>query len=345
MRLRLITYTRIIELYQEFIQIGLRRCTFFATRAGNKGISKKHIAMLTDTLDNNYEEILNFVFENSESENGTNALALVNEKVVELFLDETKTPYAAIRQGDHLETIPIESKRFEDWVGSRYYHYQKDYDTAPSILSREEINKIQSILRYEAASSVQTLYLRVAALVDPEASDLDENKIYYDLCNPDWDIIKITKHDWGIIKHDENHILFKRFTIMNPQVYPIRDYPPDILQQFMKLINVDDDDEDNQLLAIVYIIALFLLADLPKPMLNPNGPHGSGKSTYQEYVKLIVDPAAALTTAFPNSLAELVQVLSHSYVTFFDNVSGISEVTSDQLCSNGKRIRQKEPVY
>jgi hypothetical protein len=75
-----------------------------------------------------------------------------------------------------------------------------------------------------------------------------------------------------------------------------------------------------------------ILADLPKPMLNPNGPHGSGKSTYQEYLKLIVDPAAALTTAFPNSLAELVQVLSHSYVTFFDNVSGISEVTSDQLC-------------
>lgn len=57
-------------------------------------------------------------------------------------------------------------------------------------------------------------------------------------------------------------------------------------------------------------------------------PYGS----YQEDVKLIVDPAAALTTAFPNSLPELVQVLSHSYVTFFDNISGISEVTSDQLC-------------
>ena len=31
-------------------------------------------------------------------------------------------------------------------------------------------------------------------------------------------------------------------------------------------------------------------------------------------------------------MAELVQVLSHSYVTFFDNISKISEVTSDQLC-------------
>lgn len=304
----------------------------FAVRAGDKGVSKEHIIMLTDTLDNNYEGILSFIYKDDEIKNGFNALALVNEKVVDLFLDETKTPYAAIGQGDHIETVPIESKRFEDWVGSMYYHYQKDYDTAPSILSKEEISKIESILRYEAASSVRTLYLRIAAFVDSESTNLDENVIYYDLCNSKWEIVVITRHGWSIIKQDEDHILFKRFSIMNPQIYPRRDYAQDILQQFIMLLNVNDEDEDNKLLAIVYIVALFLLADLPKPMLNPNGPHGSGKSTYQEDVKLIVDPAAALTTAFPNSLAELVQVLSHSYVTFFDNVSGISEVTSDQLC-------------
>jgi hypothetical protein len=303
----------------------------FATRAGNKGVSKEHIIMLTDTLDRNYERILKSVYEDNEIKDGLNALALVNEKVVDLFLDETKSPYAAIRQGDHIETIPIESKRFGDWVGSMYYNYMKDYETAPSILPKEEIDKIESILRYEASSSVRTLYLRIAAFVDTEAANLDENKICYDLCSPNWEIVEITRKGWSIIKQDDEHIFFKRFTIMNSQVYPIRNYPSNILQQFMKLINIDDN-EDNKLLAIVYVIALFLLADLPKPMLNPNGPHGSGKSTYQEYVKLIVDPAAALTTAFPTSLAELVQVLSHSYVTFFDNVSGISEITSDQLC-------------
>ena len=67
-------------------------------------------------------------------------------------------------------------------------------------------------------------------------------------------------------------------------------------------------------------------------MMIPHGIHGSGKSTFQEFIKLVVDPSAALTTAFPNNLAELVQVLSHSYLTFFDNVSEISQITSDQLC-------------
>jgi hypothetical protein len=304
---------------------------FFTRRARDKGVSQEHIMMLTETLDNNYQKVLDYVFEKDEMKEQISALELVNERVVDSFLDETKAPYVAIRQGGRIETIPIESKRFEDWVGSMYYHQQKDYNTAPSILSKEEITKIESILRYEAASAVRKLYLRIAAFVDSESADLDENVIYYDLCNSNWEIVKITRHGWSIIKHDENHILFKRFTIMNPQVYPRKDYPPDILQEFVKLINIEDD-EDNKLLATVYIISLFLLADLPKPMLNPNGPHGSGKSTYQEDVKLIVDPAAALTTAFPSSLPELVQALSHSYVTFFDNVSGISEVTSDQLC-------------
>jgi hypothetical protein len=64
----------------------------------------------------------------------------------------------------------------------------------------------------------------------------------------------------------------------------------------------------------------------------PHGTHGSGKSTFQELVKRIVDPAAALTSAFPNSLPELIMQLDHSYLTFFDNVSEIKHLTSDALC-------------
>ena len=99
----------------------------------------------------------------------------------------------------------------------------------------------------------------------------------------------------------------------------------------MKLTNVYDD-YDNKLIAQVYLVTLFLLADLPKPVMMPHGTHGSGKSTFQEFDKQVVDPSAAPTTAFPNSLAELVQELDHSYLTFFDNVSEISALTSDTLC-------------
>src|SRR5207248_1837820 len=121
--------------------------------------------------------------------------------------------------------------------------------------------------------------------IDTESSDnLDDNAIHYDLCNPKWELVKATRSGWQIITHDENHILFKRFPIMNAQIYPRRDYPSDIFEQFMKLTNIYND-EDNKLLASVYLISLFLLANLPKPLMLPHGTHGSAKSTFQEFIK------------------------------------------------------------
>ena len=80
-------------------------------------MSQEHVKMLTDALDNNYEKVLDFVYEYDEVNKGIDALALVNEKVIDLFLDETKKPYGAINMNNHVETVPIESQMFEDWVG------------------------------------------------------------------------------------------------------------------------------------------------------------------------------------------------------------------------------------
>jgi hypothetical protein len=112
----------------------------------------------------------------------------------------------------------------------------------------------------------------------------------YDLCNERWEIVKATRHGWNIEQSPQ--AIFKRFQIMNPQVHPLKDPPADIMDQFIKLTNVSGD-EDNTLLAKVYLVSLFLLANLPKPMMIPHGIHGSGKSTLQEFCKLIVDPSAA----------------------------------------------------
>ena len=40
----------------------------------------------------------------------------------------------------------------------------------------------------------------------------------------------------------------------------------------------------------------------------------------------------AVTLAFPRDINELVQKLDHNYVAYFDNISGIKEWISDQLC-------------
>jgi hypothetical protein len=297
------------------------------------------------------------------------ALTIVKGRIVQAFPDEAKIPYIAIRLNDHVETMSIKSQAFEDWMGSTYYEYFKqqsleqlrshkrldhpdltdeqiDEDIqqeqcypATNVLSADDMSKIQSILRYEANKNpVRRLNLRIAAFnnesndstTNPENRQ-QEDEVYYDLCNPDWEIVRITRNGWNIVKHPDK-ILFKRHAISNAQVYPKRAYPPDILEQFTKLTNLNQDDEDNKILAEVYLISLFLLANLPKPIMNPYGSKGSGKTTFQEMLKLVVDPSGTLTTSFPNSLPELAQIISHQYLTIFDNVSEIKELTSDLLC-------------
>ena len=228
----------------------------FSVRAKEKGVDNNHVLMLTDALDDNNGKVMECFF-SQRNGNGNDdqdrkdkeavALELIKGKVVELFLDEVKAPYAAIRVNEHVETMPIESKRFEDWVGAAYYHYQK----------AEGIGKIQSILRFETNSNndegkenVKTLHLRVAAFIDSK-------EVYYDFGNPKWEIAKITPEDWEIIKQHERNIFFKRFAIMNAQVYPKRGYPADIFDQFMKLTNVYND-EDNKVACISLFDFAFL---------------------------------------------------------------------------------------
>ena len=91
-------------------------------------------------------------------------------------------------------------------------------------------------------------------------------------------------------------LFFRRYSNQQPQVYPARDYPHDIFDQFMNLINVKD--EDNKLLLKCYIIALFI-PEIPKPILMLHGEQGSAKSTLQELIKMLVDPSIIRTLSFP----------------------------------------------
>ena len=72
--------------------------------------------------------------------------------------------------------------------------------------------------------------------------------------------------------------------------------------------------------------------DIAKPILLPYGEQGSAKSTFQEFIKELVDPSGALTFAFPRNIAEIVQQLSHNYVAYYDNVSSLPDWISDVLC-------------
>jgi hypothetical protein len=244
------------------------------------------------------------------------ALELVEEQCSELFLDQFGMPYAAVRISEHIETLPLKSSRFRNWLCRIFYRSEQN------ILNNENVNNVLNILkaRAEFDGGTRNLHLRVGK-VPTEA-----HTIFYDLTDKDWQVIKITGNGWTV---EFAPTIFRRYSNQQPQVYPSKEYSPDIFDKFMQLTNVKG--EDSKLLLKCYIISLFY-PDIPKPILILHGEQGSAKTTDQELKKMLVDPSSIRTLTFPRDINELVQKLSHNYIAYFDNMSNIPEWISDQLC-------------
>src|SRR5215212_285555 len=267
---------------------------------------------------NQEEEKQNEDKDDDDDQEEENILELVEENCSEFFLDQYGLPYAAITVNEHIETMSLNSKRFRNWLCKLFY------DMTGNLLRAENLSAILNILkaRSEFGGNIKQLHLRIGN------TQLDPNtNYYYDLTNGSWEVVKITGIEWKI--EESPPIIFRRYSNQQAQVYPVRDYPHDVFDQFMNLVNVKD--EDNKLLLKCYIIALFI-PEIPKPILMLHGEQGSAKSTLQELIKKLADPSIISTLSFPRDINELIQKLSHNYVAYFDNISIIKEWISDELC-------------
>jgi Bifunctional DNA primase/polymerase, N-terminal len=244
------------------------------------------------------------------------ALELAILQCSELFLDQFGSPYAAVKIGEHTETLPLKSVRFKNWLCKEFY------ESEDKILNSESVTNVLNVLkaRAEFGGIARELYLRVAN------DSNDPYTIYYDLTNKDWETIRIMGSGWNI---ENAPTVFRRYSNQQPQVYPTKDYQENIFDKFVRLINVKD--EDNKLLLKCYIVTLFI-PNIPKPVLMLHGEQGSAKTTLQELIKMLVDPSPIKTVTFPRDITELVQKLMHNYVCYFDNISIVPGWISDQLC-------------
>jgi DNA polymerase elongation subunit (family B) len=288
----------------------------------------------------------------SRNQGAAIAMKLAKKYCHEFFIDNLGQPYAAVKIDKHLEVLPIKSSRFKNWLCKIFYEYtserskacdknppnkihsvedveneknesDEEVEDTADILTTENLNNVLRILEAKATFSgnpIKELHLRVAKYDDGSS-------ILYDLTNPDWQIVRVTDRGWDV---EYAQIVFKRYSNHIPQVYPSKEYIPEIFDRFMDLINIKDH-EDNKLLFEVYIIALFY-PEIQHPALMLHGEKGTAKSTLQELIKMLVDPSVIKTLAFSRNIESMVQKLAHNYVCYFDNVSKINESTSDILC-------------
>jgi hypothetical protein len=308
----------------------------FAKELGRKKIGQEHILMLCDVADNAAEKILKLRLnrqEEKEKEEVNNQnlesrsrklLSIAEAQCKELFVDQYGEPYAVVKIGEHAETLNLNHTRFRNWI------CKANYEQEGSIPSSESITGVLNILKAKAEFDgiSKVLHLRVAYGTEEDETGTARTArttICYDLTNKEWEAIRITPQWWVIEKAPG---IFRRHNAQ-PQVYPSTDYPPDIFDRFIKLLNIKD--EKTKLSIKCYIIAL-LIPEIDKPILMLHGDPGGAKSTLEELVRTLVDPSSVLTFALPRDISELVQQLDHNYVVYYDNLTRIPYWISDQFC-------------
>ena len=256
------------------------------------------------------------------------------------FKDTFGQPYAIINIGNHIEVVSMETGKFA-------YHLRTllKHNKGKRVVSNDSIEKAIETLKAEAIVEGRTipLHLRVAWKKKNEM-------IYYDPTDESWSCIAIERDigTWqklpaGSItgypiaelrdpnsKLSEQPVLFTRYSQM-PQVMPDRNYPPDIIQQFIdKCTNIRD--ARNQLLLKAYLVTLFI-PDISHPILLLKGVKGAAKSILETEVKRIIDPSQTELLILNNNLKDFVIQLARHYYNAYDNVIKIPPWLSSIICA------------
>ena len=296
------------------------------------------LAKLKFILGRDYDEYLKLPEEGDKEEQekakpARIALKLTQEKCKKLFLDQFGTPYIALTINDHIETLQLKSSRFRNWLNMEY-HLSED-DTVGGEILTTVINILTAKAEFDRTSETIELFVRVGVLEN------QPNTIYYDLTNKKWEVVKITDEGWDVIPSQKAPIMFTRFSNQRPQVYPTesKSYPVDIFDQYIDLINLSkgktpegkEAAKPTRLMLKCYIVCL-LFPRIPKAISMTRGEQGTAKTTGQGLVKMLIDPCTAKLLGVPESRNELIQILSHNYIAYFDNVSFLKDWIVDELC-------------
>ncbi len=232
--------------------------------------------------------------------------------LVKPFLDEHGTPFAWIKVNDHTETWPIRSRVFKNYV------VKICFDAFKMVLSDTSLNQVIRYFEAVAISSDIEKELHVRAYFHRGMF------LIIDLCDERWEALKITPEE---IWPEESHRFFRRYAHMKKLNVDLNAELKDI-DLIFNFIPVAENDR--RLFKVTLIADM--LPHIPRPITVFYGPQGSGKSTSQKMMRMLIDPSSTPTLTFPNDKKELAQILAHHYYLVFDNVRKLSKEQSDMIC-------------
>ena len=231
-------------------------------------------------------------------------------KAVELWHSADLISYATLDIGGRRETWPVRSTTFTLRLVEKFFGCEGKPPGNTAL--NDALNYVEAVARFDGAQ--HELFIRVAAA---------EGKIYLDLANDQSQVVEIDANGWKIISNAP--VRFRRTKAMQPLPVPISGGDLDDLKE---LCNVDDTG----LILIVSWLLSALRGQGPFPVLEVLGEQGSAKSTLARILRSLVDPNTAPLRSMPRTERDLAITARNAWVLVFDNLSRLSDSTSDAIC-------------
>jgi hypothetical protein len=241
----------------------------------------------------------------------TDILQDIVDKYTHLFQTGDMTAYADVMINGRRETFGVKSKTFRLWLTNAYYD-ESDGKGASMQSLATAINAAEAGGR---AGPEYPVFLRVGG---------HGGKIYLDLCNKAWRAIEIDAGGWRIVGTPP--IRFRRCAGMLALPEPVGGGKIEELREF---VNAGSDGD------FVLIVAWLLAAVRdrgPYPGFGGRGEEGTGKSSTERFMRLMIDPHSVLLRKVGKDDRNFFIAADNSWVCGLDNLGGLPADTSDSLC-------------
>ncbi len=236
-------------------------------------------------------------------------LGLVRD--VELWHSPDRVGYASVPVREHVENYPIDSDDFRWVMLGRFY---VGTGGAPAKQTLEDALRVLEA-RALHDGGCYPVWRRVAG---------DDREIYLDLCDTQWQAVRITAHGWDLSRR--HPVKFVR----SPGMLALPESETgELIQSLRDFINLSRDEDF--LLVVSWLVAA-LRPTGPYPILDISGEQGAGKSFATRMLRALVDPNVSPCRSMPYTERDLMVTAYHSWLLTFDNISTIKAVMSDALC-------------
>lgn len=231
---------------------------------------------------------------------------------VEFFHTPEGKAFASVPVGEHIENVSIKSGAFRDWL---IREYRRTDGTTPGAQPvQDALNDLAGRARYDSPEC--EAHARLAE---------HDGAIYLDLCNVDWQAVRITSEGCSILESKVLPVKFRRTRGM--LALPLPQHGGS-LGELRRFINVRAEDW--------VLVAAWLVAAMrpgrPFPVLTLNGEQGSAKSTTARILRALVDPNKAALRSVQRDVRELMIAATNGWLVALDNLSSIRAWLSDAVC-------------